>query len=141
VAFSDKALVARVKRPAGTSAVKVSISSTFYTQLLRRYSFAKKLQSQAVMIEKMRKAILYEKGVSKMLMKLTQAALKIRHWGFGPSSWPQRQHRRLLRRREHRRVREGGRDSDGNRARAVRAEAHGVHKGEGKSVARSCPLG
>ncbi len=33
VAFSDKALVARVKRPTGTSAVKVSISSTFYALL------------------------------------------------------------------------------------------------------------
>jgi len=40
-----------------------SISSTFYEQLLRRYSFAKKIQSQAVI----HKAFSYEKGALKML--------------------------------------------------------------------------
>jgi len=48
-----------------------SISSTFYEQLLRRYSFAKKLQSQTVIREKPCKALLYNKGSSKMLRKLT----------------------------------------------------------------------
>jgi len=39
--------------------------------LFRQYFFAKKLQSQNLTIEKLRKALLYEKLVSKMLMKLT----------------------------------------------------------------------
>jgi len=38
-------------------------------QLLRQ--FAKKTQSQTVISEKLRKALLYEKGARKMLMKLT----------------------------------------------------------------------
>jgi len=49
----------------------VSISSTFYKQLLRQYSFAKKLQNQTVIREKLLKALLREKGAHKMLMKLT----------------------------------------------------------------------
>jgi hypothetical protein len=40
-------------------------------QLLRPYSCAKKLQSQNVTREKLRKRLLYEKGDWKMLMKLT----------------------------------------------------------------------
>jgi len=47
----------------------LSISSTFYEQLLRRYSFGKKLQSQTAIREKLRKALSYKKGLSKILMK------------------------------------------------------------------------
>jgi len=39
----------------------VAISSTFYERLLRQYFCAKKLQSQKVTREKLRKALLYEK--------------------------------------------------------------------------------
>ncbi len=48
-----------------------TISSTFYEQLLHWYSFAKKLKSQTVRREKLGIALLYQKGMSKMLMKLT----------------------------------------------------------------------
>jgi hypothetical protein len=47
------------------------ISSTFFEQLLRQYSLAKKFQSQTVIREKLRKILLYEKGAHKILMKLT----------------------------------------------------------------------
>jgi len=40
------------------------ISSTFYEQLLRRYSFAKKLQSQTVIKETLQKALSHKKGLS-----------------------------------------------------------------------------
>jgi hypothetical protein len=40
-------------------------------QLLRRYSFAKKLQSQTVIREKLQKTYLYKKCASSILMKLT----------------------------------------------------------------------
>jgi len=53
-------------------AMKVSISSTFYAHLLRQYFCANILQSQNVTREKLHKALLYKKFVSKMLMKLTQ---------------------------------------------------------------------
>jgi len=43
----------------------------FYEQLLRQYSFDKKLQGQTVIREKLRKALSYEKCANKMLMKLT----------------------------------------------------------------------
>ena len=43
------------------------ISSTFYEHLFPRYSFAKKFQSLFVIREK----LLYEKGVRKMMIKLT----------------------------------------------------------------------
>jgi len=46
------------------------ISPIFYKQLLRRYSFAKKLQRQTIIVEKLHKALLYEKDMCKMLMKL-----------------------------------------------------------------------
>jgi len=42
-----------------------------YEQLLRRYSFTKKLQSQNSSRENLRKEVSEEKGVRKMLMKLT----------------------------------------------------------------------
>ncbi len=48
-----------------------SNSSTFYKQLLRWYFCTKKLKSQTVTWEKLRKTLLYEKVWSKMLMKLT----------------------------------------------------------------------
>ncbi len=52
-----------------------SKSSTFYEQLLRQYSCAKKLQSQTVIIvirENLHITLLYKKGIPKMLMKLTR---------------------------------------------------------------------
>jgi len=51
----------------------VSISSTFYEQLLRRrYSFVKFFKSQTVIREKLHTALWYKKGTHKMLMKLTK---------------------------------------------------------------------
>jgi len=38
---------------------------------LRQYSFVKKIQSQNVSIKKLEKTLVYKKGRSKMLMKLT----------------------------------------------------------------------
>jgi hypothetical protein len=49
----------------------MSISSTFYEQLLRQYSFAKIIQSQTVLREKLSKALSYKKGMPKMLIKMT----------------------------------------------------------------------
>jgi len=49
----------------------VSISPTFYEQLLRQNSFAKKLQTQIVSIYKLRKKLLYKKAACKLLVKLT----------------------------------------------------------------------
>jgi hypothetical protein len=60
---------------------QVSISSTFYELLLRHYFCAKKLQSQTVIREKLHKALLYEKGSSKMFMKLTIGGKIIKHSG------------------------------------------------------------
>jgi len=51
--------------------VLLSTSSTFYEQLLRRYSFTKKLQSKTVIREKLQEALSYKKVKFKMLMKLT----------------------------------------------------------------------
>jgi hypothetical protein len=48
-----------------------SISSTYYEQLLRRYSFNKISQSQSVIREKQHKAFSNKKGLNKMLMILT----------------------------------------------------------------------
>jgi len=48
----------------------VSISSTFYEQLLCQYICSKKLQIQNVTREKLRKALSYENFSRKMLMKL-----------------------------------------------------------------------
>jgi len=47
------------------------ISSTFYSRFFCRYLFAQKSQSQTVIREKLRNLLSYEKGASKMLMKLT----------------------------------------------------------------------
>jgi len=44
---------------------------TFCRQLFRQYFFAKKLQNQTEIREKLCKALSYKKGESKMLMKLT----------------------------------------------------------------------
>jgi hypothetical protein len=49
----------------------VSISSTYYSGLLRQYYCDKKLQSQNVTREKLLEALLYKKFEHKMLMKLT----------------------------------------------------------------------
>jgi len=62
------------------------MSSIFYKQLLRQYSFAKKLQSQNVSREKLRKALLYKKGARKMLMKLTPECKNLSSRGFIVSS-------------------------------------------------------
>jgi len=48
-----------------------SISPMFYEQLLRQYSFAKRIQSQTVSTKKLLKTLLYKKAGHKMLMKLT----------------------------------------------------------------------
>ncbi len=53
----------------------VSISPTFYEQLLRQNPFAKKLQTQIVSTEKLFKKLLYEKAARKMLVKLTPEQL------------------------------------------------------------------
>jgi len=47
-----------------------SISPKFYEQILQQHSFAKKIQSQNEIREKLHQALLYEKGSSKMLIKL-----------------------------------------------------------------------
>jgi len=49
----------------------VFISATFYEQLLRRYSFAKKLQNQTVIREKLLEGLSHKKIVCKMLLKMT----------------------------------------------------------------------
>jgi hypothetical protein len=49
----------------------VSISPTFYEQLLRQNPFAKKIQTQIVSTYKVRKELWYEKAACKMLVKLT----------------------------------------------------------------------
>jgi hypothetical protein len=50
----------------------VSISPTFYEQLLRQNPFAKKLQTQnCEHIKELRKKLLYEKAAHKILVKLT----------------------------------------------------------------------
>jgi len=49
----------------------VSISPTFYEQLLRQNPFAKKLQTHIVSTYKVHKELGYEKAVCKILVKLT----------------------------------------------------------------------
>jgi hypothetical protein len=49
----------------------LSISPTFYEQLLRQNPFAKKLQTQIVSTEKVCKEFWYEKAACKILVKLT----------------------------------------------------------------------
>jgi len=51
--------------------VLLSISSTFYKQIWRWYSLAKKLLIKTVIREKPRKTLSYQKGAHEMLMKLT----------------------------------------------------------------------
>jgi len=53
----------------------VSISTTFYARFYHQYPFSKKSQSQTVIREKLREAILYKKQVRKMLMKLSTVIL------------------------------------------------------------------
>jgi hypothetical protein len=50
------------------------ISPTFYEQLLRQFSFNKKLQSQTVNRGKLCKTLSYKKDGHKMLVKLTPSA-------------------------------------------------------------------
>jgi len=50
---------------------KSHFSPTFYEHLLSQYSFAKKLQRQTVIREKLRKELFYLKVVHRMLVKLT----------------------------------------------------------------------
>jgi hypothetical protein len=49
----------------------VSISPTFYEQLLHQNPFAKKLQTQIVSTLKVQKELWYEKAACKILVKLT----------------------------------------------------------------------
>jgi hypothetical protein len=49
----------------------VSISLTFYEQLLCQNPFTKKLQTQIVSTLKLRKNLLYKKAARKILVKLT----------------------------------------------------------------------
>ena len=49
---------------------QVSISPAFYEQLLRQNPFTKKLQTQIVSTEKLRKKLLYKKAARKILGKL-----------------------------------------------------------------------
>ena len=49
----------------------MSISATFYVQLLRQYSFAKKIKTQTVSREKLFETLLFEKASRKMLVILT----------------------------------------------------------------------
>jgi hypothetical protein len=51
--------------------------STFYVQLLRQYYFAKKLQSQTVIREKLCKALLYEKGLCKNINQIVTKWLNL----------------------------------------------------------------
>ncbi len=57
--------------PSKTTIIQWSISSTFFEQLLRQYYFAKKLETQTAIREKLCRTLSYEKGKRKMLMKLT----------------------------------------------------------------------
>jgi hypothetical protein len=54
----------------------VSISPTFYEQLLRHNPFTKKLQTQIVSTSKLHKKLLYEKAARKILVKLTPGMLR-----------------------------------------------------------------
>jgi len=63
--------MSKIPRKANVNNLKLlvnlqSISPKIYEQLLRRYSFAKKLQSQTVIREKLRKTLLYEKSAHKI---------------------------------------------------------------------------
>ena len=49
----------------------MSISSTFYEQVLAKLPFAKKLQAQTVRTGKLQKTLSYEKAAHKMLLKST----------------------------------------------------------------------
>jgi hypothetical protein len=53
----------------------VSISQTFYEQLLRKNPFAKKLQTQIVSAEMLGKKLLYKKAARKMFIILSPGIL------------------------------------------------------------------
>ena len=77
---------------------QVSISSTFYAQLLRQYPCAEKLQSQTASTKNFRRKIIGAKTARKMMLKLTdlrrilESAVEeaMRHNGFEESD--RRQH-------------------------------------------------
>jgi hypothetical protein len=54
------------------SVEQVSISPTFYEQLLHQNPFGKKLQTQTVSTQKLREKLSYEEAAHKILVKLTQ---------------------------------------------------------------------
>jgi hypothetical protein len=54
----------------------VSISPTFYEQLLRQNPFPKKLQTEIESTKKLRKKLSYEKAANKILAKLTPVVEK-----------------------------------------------------------------
>ena len=53
----------------------MSISPTFYNQLLRQYSFTKKNTKPNCKYKKLLRTLLYEKAAYKMLVKLTLGSL------------------------------------------------------------------
>ncbi len=61
----------------------MSISSTFYGQILPQYFCAKKLQSQNVTREKLVKSLWYKKRARTMLMKVTTAGWSTAQSGEG----------------------------------------------------------
>jgi len=67
----------------------VSISPTFYEQLLRQNPFAKKLQTQILSSKKLSKKLLYEKAARKMLMKLTPGHVLYLSWLLGCCNFKQ----------------------------------------------------
>ncbi len=60
----------------------MSISPTFYEQLLRQNPFAKKLQAQIVSTLMLRKELLYEKAAHKILVKLTPVVSVLSFFGL-----------------------------------------------------------
>ena len=54
---------------------QLSISPTFYEQLLRKFTFAKKIQTLDISIKKLLVRLSFEKTARKMLVKLPPAAL------------------------------------------------------------------
>ncbi len=65
----------------------MSISPTFYEQLLRLNPFAKKLQTQIVSTEKLRKKLTYAKAARKILVKLTPGENVLKTFFFVTYQW------------------------------------------------------
>jgi len=72
-----------------------SISPAFYEKLLCKNSFAKKLQSQTVIREKLCKKLLHKKAAHKMLINLTPGLnfINIQHTAF--SARKSRKHKKI----------------------------------------------